>query len=163
MVVRIGNDFIIRPATNGDTENVRMLVFGVLAEFGLAGDPETTDADLGDIEGYYLNRGGMFEVIETDRFAIVGSVGIYPMDDRRCELRKMYLAREVRGKGLGKLLLERAISFARSAGFTSIVLETASVLKDAISLYERYGFRPVASDHLAARADQAYVLEILNT
>jgi hypothetical protein len=43
---------------------VAELVFGVLAEYGLEPDPETTDADLQDIEANYLQRGGLFEVIE---------------------------------------------------------------------------------------------------
>jgi putative acetyltransferase len=100
----------------------------------------------------------MFEVIEHDGRALVGSVGIYPLDAQNCELRKMYLAASMRSRGLGKLLLERALNFAREAGFRSVMLETASVLKDAIALYERYGFRPVESAHLASRADQAFIL-----
>jgi hypothetical protein len=54
----------IRSATNDDRESVAELVFGVLAEYGLEPDPETTDADLQDIEANYLQRGGLFEVIK---------------------------------------------------------------------------------------------------
>jgi hypothetical protein len=54
----------IRSATNADRERVAELVFGVLAEYGLEPDPETTDADLQNIEANYLERGGLFEIIE---------------------------------------------------------------------------------------------------
>jgi putative acetyltransferase len=154
----IGDCLALRSATNDDREGVKNLVFGVLREFGLEPDSSTTDADLDDIEGGYIQRGGMFEVIEQDGRLLVGSVGIYPLDAQNCELRKMYLAASMRSRGLGKLLLERALNFAREAGFRSVMLETASVLKDAIALYERYGFRPVESAHLASRADQAFIL-----
>jgi putative acetyltransferase len=154
----IGDRLVLRSATNEDREGLKNLVFGVLREFGLEPDTSTTDADLDDIEGGYIRRGGMFEVIEQDGRLPVGSVGIYPLDAQNCELRKMYLAASMRGRGLGKLLLERALNFAREAGFRSVMLETASVLKDAIALYERYGFRPVESAHLASRADQAFIL-----
>jgi putative acetyltransferase len=158
VVLNIGDELVLRPATNVDREGVKNLVFDVLREFGLEPDPSATDADLDDIEGGYIQRGGMFEVVEQDGRLLVGSVGIYPLDAQNCELRKMYLAASMRGRGLGKLLLERALDFARNAGFSSVVLETASVLKDAIALYGLYGFRPVESAHLASRADQAFIL-----
>ena len=73
----------------------------------------------------------------------------------------MYLHRAYRGKGLGRRLLEDALARARQAGFRRITLETASVLKEAIRLYERYGFKPFRPDHLSCRCDQAYVLELV--
>jgi putative acetyltransferase len=77
-----------------------------------------------------------------------------------CELRKMYLRRDRRGKGLGKLMLEHALAEARRLGFGTITLETASVLKEAIGLYESYGFKPYTPAHLSSRCDQAYSLEL---
>jgi hypothetical protein len=49
----------IRSATNLDCKRVAKLVVGVLAEFGLEADPETTDADLQDIEANYLQPGSL--------------------------------------------------------------------------------------------------------
>jgi putative acetyltransferase len=77
-----------------------------------------------------------------------------------CELRKMYLQRDYRGRGYGKQLLEHALAQAQELGFRQITLETASVLKEAIRLYERYGFVPYTPAHLSPRCDQAYVLEL---
>jgi putative acetyltransferase len=157
---RIDDQLSIREATHADQDQVKTLVFGVLREFGLEPSPASTDADLSDIEGAYLNSGGMFEVIERSDGRILGSVGIYPMDEGLCELRKMYLAPEVRGRGLGKLLLERALSHARKAGFRAVMLETAGVLEGAINLYTSYGFKPTKLEHLASRADQAFILNL---
>jgi len=77
-----------------------------------------------------------------------------------CELRKMYLRRDYRGQGLGKRLLEHALAEARRLGFKTVTLETASVLKEAIRLYETYGFKPYAPSHLSRRCDQAYELRL---
>lgn len=151
----------IRPATNDDAEAVRELVFGVLAEYGLRPDPRATDADLYDIEAHYGRRGGAFEVAVDDASgAIVGSVGLFPLLPGVCELRKMYLAREARGRGLGRTMLEHALGRARALGFRRVELETASVLVEAIRLYTRYGFAPIESDHLASRCDAAYALDL---
>lgn len=150
----------LRPATNADCEAVRELVFAVLAEYGLKSDPGCTDADLDDIEQSYFARGGTFRVLEDDDGSIVGAYGLHPMEERTCELRKMYLRRECRGQGLGKRLLDEALAESRRLGFARVVLETASVLKEAIALYERYGFAPYHPDHLSSRCDQAYFLEL---
>ena len=135
-------------------------MFTVLGEYGLQPDPASTDADLDDIEGSYFARGGTFSVLEDEDGSVVGACGLCPVQGRTCELRKMYLRRTHRGRGLGKLLLEDALASARELGFTCVTLETASVLKEAIALYKRYGFVPCPSDHLAARCDQAYILEL---
>jgi len=150
----------LRPATNADCKPVRNLVFTVLDEYGLKPDPGGTDADLDDIEQSYLARGGVFRVLEEQDGSIIGSYGLYPMEPGVCELRKMYLNRGYRSRGLGRRLLEDALNHARQSGFQSVTLETASVLNEAIRLYESYGFKPCRADHLSCRCDQAYVLEL---
>jgi len=155
-------EYRIRDASNADGPAVVGLVFGVLREFGLDPHPSGTDADLADIEASYLATGGAFEVIEAPDGAIVGSVAIYPLDRSAglCELRKMYLHRDWRGRGLGKLMLQRALRRAKQLGFRRVEIETASVLKDAIALYERVGFRKTSHRPRAPRADQAYILDL---
>jgi putative acetyltransferase len=151
----------LRPATNADCQQIVDLVYTVLGEYGLKPDPQCTDADLKDIEQSYLNRGGVFYVLEEKDGSIIGSYGLYPMEAGTCELRKMYLHRDYRGKGHGRHMLEDALAKARQLGFAKITLETASVLKEAIRLYESYGFKPYRPDHLSCRCDQAYVLDLI--
>lgn len=148
----------LRPADNEDSEDVARLVYGVLKEYGLKPDPDRTDADLKDIESSYFGRGGTFFVLENEDGSIVGAYGIYSIDKQTCELRKMYMYKAHRGKGLGKFLLEDALAKARQLGFRKMVLETASVLKEAIALYKSYGFVEYTPDHLSSRCDQAFSL-----
>lgn len=150
----------LRPATNHDAKDVKDLVFTVLGEYGLEPDPDQTDADLEDIEESYYARGGAFYVLETQAGEIIGAYGLFPMGAGTCELRKMYLHADHRGQGLGKRLLEDALDNARRLGFKQIVLETASVLKEAVTLYKRYGFTPHPTNHLSPRCDQAHVIEL---
>jgi len=150
----------LRPANNSDCGQIANLVFGVLGEYGLKPDPASTDADIKDIESSYFSRGGTFLVLEAEDRSIVGAYGLYPLKEHTCELRKMYLHKTYRGRGLGKLLLDDALAKARQLGFTKMVLETASVLKEAIALYKSYGFAEYTPDHLSSRCDQAYSLEL---
>ena len=136
------------------------MVYCVLAEYNLNPDPQATDIDLSDIEHFYFHRGGIFYVLEEKDGSIIGAYGLYPIDQQTCELRKMYLQHSYRGKGWGKFLLEHALSQARKLHFKKMTLETASVLKEAINLYESYGFVEYQPPHLSCRCDQAYILEL---
>ncbi len=157
---RLPGNLRLRLATNGDCEAIRALVFGILAEFGVRPGPASTDADLDDIEGRYLRPGGVFEVAVDHAGHIVASVGLLPIDRDACELRKMYVAPALRGRGVGRLLLARMVAYAKARGFAHIELETASVLKQAIHMYTAAGFTQVKKDGLVSRCDQAWVLEL---
>lgn len=150
---------MVRTATNADCRKVQNLVLDVLQEYGLQPDLTGTDIDLSDIEAHYIARGGIFEVIEDQSGNLLGTVGLYPMDDKTIELRKMYFAKELRGKGFGKITLQRMIDAAGGLGFEKIFLETASVLIEAIELYEKFGFKKTDEKH-TPRCDVAYYLEI---
>lgn len=147
----------IRNANNNDSEAVKSLVFAVLKEYGLEPDSNATDKELEDIEQSYFRNGGYFGVVEESG-VVVATVGIYRESATTCELRKMYSAPSIRGRGLGKKLLEFSLSKAKDLGFSRIVLETASPLKEAIALYVKYGFVEYKPNHISLRCDQAYEL-----
>ena len=150
----------LRPATTADSPAVRDLVFAILREYGLEPDPASTDADLADINASYHQRGGRFDVLVDEAGKIVGSVGLYPAEPGTAELRKMYLHAAARGQGHGRRLLEHALHEARRLGVRTLTLETATVLKEAIALYRRYGFEPFNAAHCSPRCDQTYRLEL---
>jgi putative acetyltransferase len=153
-------EITIRSVTNADCAEVISLVSSVLAEFHLPFEPESKDADLADIEGMYIQSGGVFEVLQDERGRLLGTYGLFPLNDMTCELRKMYFLPEIRGLGLGREILTRAVSHARQLGFKVIVLETISVLDRAIRLYTQFGFVPTTMDHPNARVDQRFILEL---
>ena len=71
----------------------------------------------------------------------------------------MYFDPSIRGRGLGKQMLKEMIEKAKILGYLRVYLETASVLAQAVHLYESEGFQPVEVKH-TPRCDQAYVLEL---
>ncbi len=150
----------LRRANNADCRKITDLVFNVLQEYNLKPDPEATDTDLKDVERSYFERGGAFYVLEEKDGSIIGAYGLYSIDKATCELRKMYVHSSFRGRGLGKLLLDDALANAKRMGFRKMTIETASVLKEAISLYKSYGFAEYRPEHLSCRCDQAFVLEL---
>ena len=150
----------IRRATRADDAAIRALVFGILGEYGMRPDPGGIDADLFDLDASYFARGGMFDAAIDPAGELVACCGSYAADERVVELRKMYVRGDQRGRGLGRRLLERALAHARGRGFERIELETASVLKEAMAMYERAGFVRLPHAPHVARCDRAYALAL---
>ena len=152
--------FTIRTWQASDRHSAANLIGSVLAEYGLSWDPEHSDRDVLDVERCYQDTGGEFWVVEQDG-QLVGTVGYYPVPhgDQAVELRKMYLLPAVRGQGLGKFLLQQAEIAITARGFSQIWIETATVLKEAVLLYERYGYSPPQDGYGpdTPRCDRVYV------
>jgi putative acetyltransferase len=149
-------DFQIRPWEQCDREEAAEIIRESLAEYGLPWEPFGADRDVFQVEDYYTSVGGEFWVIEQQG-KLVGTGAYYPVErgEKAVEIRKMYLLSAVRGKGLGRYLLqelEKAIAFH---GFQEIWIETASVLKEAVQLYESSGYQP-ATGVETKRCDLVY-------
>jgi putative acetyltransferase len=141
-------DITIRTIEEKDNAALAQLIRSTLKEFG-ANHPgtvyfdETTD-HLYDV--FQVPR-SIYYVAELNN-EIVGGGGIFPttgLPNDTCELVKMYLYPIVRGVGLGKLLIQKCIDYAREAGYKNIYLETMPELKQALTTYEKFGFEYI--DH----------------
>ena len=153
-------DFVIRDWQKGDRDPVADVIRQVLTEYGLPWQPETADQDVIAVESAYLKTGGEFWVVEAQK-KIVGTAAYYPIvkGNQAVEIRKMYLLPEVRGKGLGKYLLQQLETAIKNRGFQEIWLETASILTEAVCLYEKYGYKPVTEVE-TTRCDLAYIKKL---
>jgi putative acetyltransferase len=155
------SEFRFREATAADAAAIRAVVVAVMDEYGLSSELDVNDADLRDVVANYRGRGGSFRVVTSFEGNIVGCGGLYPIDEREAEIRRMYVLPEARGLGIGRQLLEELISVAKERRFERVILETASVLKEAIALYRKRGFVPVAHRGAALRqCDQSYALQL---
>lgn len=59
-------------------------------------------------------------------------------------LKRMWVARSVRGLGFGRRMLDALEAQSRSLGFTTVCLETNRALTEAIEMYRRAGYAEVA-------------------
>jgi GNAT superfamily N-acetyltransferase len=111
----------------------------IFDEYAMTFDPSAYDADLTDIPGSYLGRGGRFWVlVDADR--VVGTVAGMPADDRACEVKRLYLTAGYRGRGLGRALMDRLLDWACASGFRRVVAWSDARLVTAHGVYERLGF-----------------------
>jgi putative acetyltransferase len=98
-------------------------------------------SDIDDVESHYFDNGGTFLVV-TDEERVVGSGAIRRLDNDICELKRMWLLKEYRGRGLGMKMAQMLLDFARSAGYKKIRLDLLNPQRQtqALKLYERLGF-----------------------
>lgn len=160
--MRFYRDFLIRDWQPADRQAAAALITQVLSEYGLATgslaeEPGGADWDVIQVEVAYWATGGEFWVVEQQGH-LVGTAGYYPIarGQNAVEIRKMYLLPNARGQGLGRYLLETLEQAIAAKGFQQIWIETASVLKEAVKLYERNGYQPSTGVE-TARCDRVYV------
>ena len=162
---KLYRNFVIRPWQPSDRQPVATLAQTVLAEYDMGFEPEENDWDVVQVESAYWQTGGEFWVVDYQG-KVVGSGGYHPCDRplsgkeaiQSVELRKMFLASEVRGQGLGRYLLDHLEQLAIANGFTHMWLETAVRMQAAVKLYERNGYQqPPNTDVHVQRCDRVYV------
>jgi len=139
----------IRKIEERDNKAIATIIRSTLEEFG-ANKPgtvyfdDTTDA-LNQL--FAKTPGSVYYVAEYNN-ELVGGGGIFPSDGLpggTCELVKMYLLKKVRGMGLGRLLIQKSLDFAKANGYTTVYLETMPELKLALKAYEKLGFNYIDS------------------
>ncbi|MEQ8908321.1 MAG: GNAT family N-acetyltransferase [Vicingaceae bacterium] len=136
----------IRPIQIEDNPILARIIRNVFEEFdaprkGTVYEDSTTDK----LYNYFHTEGAIGLVAEHNQ-KVVGCCGIYPtegLDHQTAEVVKFYLQKEARGRGLGKILLEKSIENAKELGYKNLYIESLEQFNSAVSLYRKYGFEPL--------------------
>jgi GNAT superfamily N-acetyltransferase len=138
----------IRRATNADSAGIIALIEPIYGEFpGVVMDLDGVDAELRAPEGY-----DAFWVAEQEGRIV--ATGACSLEDGFVEIKKMYVAREHRGTGLGGRLLDKAESVGRDAGRARAELWSDTRFAGAHAFYERRGYvRQPETRHLNDPSD----------
>ena len=162
-VVTLSNAVTVRVVQAADVPAVVALITNVLAEFGLCfGSGSDTDEQVLKLPHSYDAGGGRFWVAEQNG-VLLGTCGVYPVNQSEIELRKMYLSPASRGLGIGTKLLDVALSWAKERQFKAVVLDTVHEMQQAIAFYERHGFVRDDKQIRGSRCSRGYRLELPHT
>lgn len=127
-----------------DAEPATALVAGMVDEVSelygridVPGAPSATPAD-------FAPPGGAFVVVYEEGEPVAGG-GIKRLDDEACEIKRMYVVPEARGRGLASVLLRGLEDEARRLGYAIARLDTGPQQPAAQAMYERAGYAPIGN------------------
>ena len=76
---------------------------------------------------------------------LAACIGLRKVDNQNCEMKRLYIRTEFRGKKLANILVEKIIEDAKEIGYSYMLLDTFPFLKSAIHIYKRFGFYEIES------------------
>lgn len=100
------------------------------------------EGDIKNLHQVYAAPTGALWLLEKEG-RYLGCSGVRKLEEGICELKRTYIHPELRGKGMGQLLLEKCLESGRSLGYQKMYLDTHLSMKPAIALYEKNGFKDI--------------------
>jgi putative acetyltransferase len=102
------------------------------------------DKELAGLPGDYAPPEGRLFLAQCEG-QLAACVALHKLAPGICEMKRLYLRPQFRGKGLGRALAERIIAEARQIGYQRMRLDTVEpVMKDAVAMYRKLGFKEIA-------------------
>lgn len=124
---------------------------------------ETRLRDVSEMEEWFTSRGNRYKVIviEDNKGRVIGWASINVFNSRCCYNGvgdiSIYISRDMRGKGLGKILLNNLFDIAKQHDFHKLVLSTFEFNDIGKRLYKKLGFREVGTYENQGILDGKYV------
>ncbi len=105
---------------------------------------QSFDTELAGLPGDYAPPDGRL-LLATRDGQPAGCVALHKVDHEICEMKRLYLRPQFRGKGLGRVLAERIIADARQIGYKRLRLDTVEpMMQAAVAMYRQLEFREIA-------------------
>jgi putative acetyltransferase len=151
--VRLPLITIDRPVTVEDFDDVRALMRAFVAWhrerhvedrdlIDAYFDAEAFEEELAMLPAKYALPDGDLLLARLDGEP-AGCVALRRLDDRACEMKRMYLYPQFRGQGVGRALAEAILKEAKASGYAVMRLDTSVRQREAEGLYRKLGFRQI--------------------
>lgn len=108
---------------------------------------QNVDGELSSLPGKYATPHGVILLARGENGNALGCIAVRPLalanENNACEIKRLYVRPEGRGRALGQHLAQAAIAFARNRGYATVYLDTLDTMAPALKLYTALGFRPI--------------------
>ncbi len=144
-VTSVAKSFSIAPAnTVEEIARIRELFVEYSQSLGFSLCFQSFDKELAGLPGDYSPPGGRL-LLGTYDGAPAGCVALHKLAPGICEMKRLFVRPQFRGKGLGRVLAERIIADARQIGYQQLRLDTVEpMMRTAVAMYRQLGFREIA-------------------
>jgi len=142
-------DFIVVPA---DSVGARLAMTRYVDELqGVLPHGFTTEQALADAARDYNEPNGLYVLLGAPEDPLAGGAITF-LDQRRAEVKRMWVNPVARGQGIARALLAELERLAAQRGRGTIVLDTSSGLTAAVALYDSSGYQriPAYNDNIDA-------------
>ena len=134
---------LILATSESDIREARTLLQEYAAWLGISLCFQNFDRELASLPGEYAPPDGRLLLAFEDE-ELAGCIALRKIRATTCEMKRLFLRPEFRGRGLGRVLVERIIEEARQIGYTQMCLDTLPGRMDqAIALYKSIGFKEI--------------------
>lgn len=112
-----------------------------------------------DDNSIYSRSGGELWIALDENDDIIGTIAVYKHDKKNIELKRLYVRKDYRGKGVSKELYEKAMTYCKKNKFERIFLGTYDRLETAIYFYLKRGFKEIEhkNEENGARFFELYI------
>ena len=149
---------VIRRAIPADSPAVQRFVFDTLRSYGIEPDPEGLDADV--VAFGTAGDGPTLEWVADLAGTAVGSIVITPVSAVEGKLSKFFVDASRRGYGIGRKLMAHAVAEAQVRGYQRLSLETRTIYREAVHLYEATGWERGPNPPPGYGPDRTYTLDL---
>jgi len=105
---------------------------------------QSFEKELAELPGEYAPPEGRL-LLAAHGLEHAGCVALHKLEKEICEMKRLYVRPQFRGKGLGRVLAERVVADAREIGYKRLRLDTVEpVMRGAVALYRKLAFREIA-------------------
>ena len=150
---------VLEPAYE-ERETVRTLFKEYAVSLGIDLCFQDFDEELQTLPGKYALPDGRLYIARVDGL-VAGCVGLRRFDLTRCEMKRLYVRPQSRGKGVGRLLVERIVADALAMGYAAMLLDTLQSLPEALALYRANGFVEIGAYCHNPQPDVVYMVKPL--
>lgn len=124
-------------------EQARELLLEYAQSLGFSLCFQSFDQELAGLPGDYAPPDGRL-LLASYRDQLAGCVALHMLEPGVCEMKRLYLRPQFRGRGLGRVMAETLIAEARVIGCRNMRLDTVEpVMPNAVAMYRRLGFKEI--------------------
>jgi ribosomal protein S18 acetylase RimI-like enzyme len=135
---------ICQAESDSQMESIRELFLEYAQSLGFSLCFQSFDQELAGLPGDYAPPEGRL-LLASIEGAPAGCVALHKLSAEICEMKRLYVRPQLRGKGLGKILAERVITEASQIGYKQLRLDTVEpMMRTAVAMYRTLGFREIA-------------------
>jgi ribosomal protein S18 acetylase RimI-like enzyme len=139
----------IRTYNGFDNDNaLRTLISEYMSTLPFAIDYQNPEQELSDLGALYSEPGGGALFVAEENGMLAGCVALKDLGEGRCEMKRLYVREQFRGRNVGRCLAETIVQRGKEMGYRFMYLDThREAQKAAIAMYMKMGFTECADYH----------------